>query len=67
MVNDYNDEPVEYCTICLSLKTLTLDSGDIGEDIPYCGDCGNSDLAETHIVLHNRMYKERYKKSYLDS
>lgn len=70
MVNkkkEFNDEPVEYCTVCLSLKTFSLPSGDDSEDIGYCGDCGNTDLDHTHIVLHKRMYKEKYGKDYLDS
>lgn len=66
--SQYNDEPVEYCKVCLSLNIHTLTSGkDITDDIAYCGDCGNSEVDSTHIVLHNRMYKEKYGKRYIDS
>lgn len=70
MVNkkkDYNDVPVEYCGVCLSLKIFTLPGHNKSEEIPYCGVCGNTDIEESHIILHKRKYKEKYGKDYTAS
>lgn len=42
---EYNDEPVMYCSHCNSLHIKTLDN----TDIPFCVDCGNTDMEESHI------------------
>ena len=46
-LNDYDSEPVRYCSRCYSLKVKydeTLDS-------EYCGDCGCSDISEAPIEI----------------
>lgn len=35
--DDYNDVPVEYCSVCTSLNIRQLE----GSNIIYCGNCGN--------------------------
>lgn len=58
---DYNDEPVFYCTSCLSLKIMNDDQDG---DIPcYCDDCGSCDISEGHIeeVLKLRKNSKYFK------
>ena len=57
---EYNDIPVYYCTECLSLKIHPYD-----EKTNYCNDCGNTEIKEIHIDEWDKLYKEKYKKSYL--
>lgn len=65
---DYNNILVEYCKTCLSLKAMMLSYGkNLISDVTYCGDCGNSEMDSCHIEEYNKMYKEKYKKDYLDS
>lgn len=56
---DYNLEPVYYCTHCLSLKVLSLDPY-----VDYCDDCGSTDIESTDIFTWRRMYKERFGKDF---
>lgn len=58
IMEDYNEEPVFYCTHCLSLKILALD------DYDYCDDCGGTDIATTDIYTWRQMYKDRYGKDF---
>lgn len=57
----YNDEPVHYCTECLSLKILTLD----GED--YCDSCGCTHIKTTHIVDWEKLYESKYNKKFISN
>lgn len=59
MDNNYNDEPVLYCTHCLSL--LIVDDEYVGD---YCLDCGCTDIAETHIEDWERIYMKKYRKKF---
>lgn len=55
-LNDYDSEPVKYCSRCYSLKVKydeTLDS-------EYCGDCGCSDISEAPIEIWEEKYEKRY-------
>lgn len=63
--DDYNNVPVEYCKICLSLKSLTLSyNNTVKSNIAYCGDCGNSEIDVCHIEEHQKKYFEKYGKEY---
>lgn len=59
---NYNDEPVLYCANCLSLKLLRL----CGQHDCYCGECASVDVKSSSIEEWERLYKERYKMSFLD-
>jgi hypothetical protein len=61
---DYNEEPVHYCTNCLSLniRPTTLQ----GRIIDFCGICGGTDIEQTDIdtweALHVNLYGNYYVK-----
>lgn len=59
---DYDAIPVTYCKQCLSLKILLVDG-----TIDYCDDCGSTDIATTDIHTWEKMYKEKYGKSYINN
>lgn len=60
--NAYNDEPVYYCSHCLSLRVR-----DAGlPDLLYCDECGSSDILSTKIEVWESLYKEKYGVRYLD-
>lgn len=58
---EYNKEPVHYCTNCLSLKIVRED------DFDYCDECGSVEIAQASIEDWDKMYKEKYNKSYYDN
>lgn len=58
----YNNEPVFYCTDCLSLKIRTVAEG---SDLDFCDECGATNIAQTSIEEWEKMYKERYGFDYL--
>jgi hypothetical protein len=58
----YDDDPVYYCTRCLSLKIKPIP--DIkGEN--YCCDCGTTLVSKTTIDKWKEMYRNRYGKDYI--
>lgn len=57
---DYNNEPVYYCSNCLSLKILSL-----SEHIDFCDECGSTEINTTSIYEWEELYKNKYKKPYL--
>lgn len=54
--NDYDLEPVVYCSRCYSLKIKHDDTFD--ED--YCVDCGCTDVIESTIDVWEECYEKRY-------
>lgn len=50
----YNDEPVTYCSHCLSLNIKIM------EDTDYCDDCGSTETAVTHIDVWTMLYENKY-------
>jgi hypothetical protein len=44
----YNQEPVYYCTHCLSLDIELTDSED-HNSLSFCGHCGATDIKSTDI------------------
>lgn len=54
---EYNQEPVYYCTKCLSLKIMGVSDCD---DYDYCDDCGNTNIAQCNIEEWEKMYEKKY-------
>lgn len=61
---EYNNEPVYYCSFCLSLKIKTVAGGSLGLD--HCDDCGGTDIKSAHIDEWQELYKKRYGVNYLN-
>lgn len=61
--NNYNDEPVFYCKHCLSLKIMNESKM---FDLEYCGDCGSTNIDQTHISNWEEIYRQRYGFKLLD-
>lgn len=57
---DYNQEPVEYCTHCLSLAIRDVNGQ------PYCDKCGCTITAKTDIHNWERMYGQTYGNNYIN-
>lgn len=61
MKEEYNDEPVFYCTNCLSLSIANYSKA-----IPcYCSKCTSTNIEQTSIDDWEKLYEERYGKKYL--
>ena len=58
---DYNNEPVFYCSECLSLRIRSLD------DIDYCDKCGSTSIEEANIKDWEAMYTKKYNENYITS
>lgn len=58
--HNYNEEPVIYCSQCLSLRIRDIDG------VNYCDDCGNTDLKEANIHDWENMYFNKYSIKFLD-
>lgn len=56
---EYNEEPVFYCTHCLSLRIKALDSY-----VDYCDNCGCTDIETTDIFTWREMYRKRFGKDF---
>ena len=59
-VNDYDSEPVQYCSKCYSLK---IKHDDVFDD-DYCADCGCTDISECSIEEWEKLYERRYGKKF---
>ena len=55
--NEYNNIPVEYCPVCLSLDIRNVEDID---DLEYCTDCGNTTTETTTIFEWREMFLRRY-------
>lgn len=55
----YDEEPVFYCTKCLSLKILSIE----GLDMCYCGKCGTVEVDTTDIHTFKKLEREKLEKS----
>lgn len=53
---DYDEEPVQYCAKCYSLRIMYDDTTD--SDI--CSVCGSTDIATTTIDRWEKLYENRY-------
>lgn len=59
---NYDDEPVEYCSRCFSLKITHEDT----IDSDCCMDCGSTDIATTDIGTWERLYEKRYGRKFIE-
>lgn len=59
---EYQDEPVHYCSNCLSIRIKEL--ADVNLDI--CEDCGNTDIEESHFDEWNKLYVRKYNRLFLE-
>lgn len=57
----YDALPITYCKNCLSLKVMVLD-----DEVSYCDDCGCTDTESTDIYTWEKLYKEKYGKTFLN-
>ena len=60
--NDYDLEPVVYCSRCYSLKIKHDDTFD--ED--YCVECGCTDVCESSIEDWEALYERRYGNKFAE-
>jgi hypothetical protein len=60
---EYNNEPVYYCTHCLSLCIKGVPGM---QGLDYCDDCGATDIKTTHIEEWKNLYKSKYGFEYLE-
>lgn len=60
--NEYNDIPVVYCPICLSLDIRKEKDYESDEDICYCSKCGSTSLKTTTIFEWRELYRIRFGK-----
>lgn len=58
--DEYNQEPVYYCTRCLSLAQTSL----LGQC--YCENCGSTESASATIYEWENKYMNRYNHKYLE-
>lgn len=61
-MENYNEEPVTYCSKCYSLKI-------IHEEAIHsycCGDCGCSDLKSSSIEEWEKLFKNRYGHKFVE-
>jgi len=60
---EYNAEPVFYCTNCLSLAVKELNNV---EGLYVCGECGNTHSEEAeNIYTWDKLHIKEYGKSFL--
>lgn len=60
--NNYNSEPVEYCSRCYSLKIKHEDA----IDADCCMECGSTEISTTSIENWERLYEGRYGCKYVE-
>lgn len=62
-INDYNEEPVHYCTECLSLRIKKVN--DL-PDLDFCDSCGSTNIEQTHISIWEKLHVKKYGFSHLN-
>jgi len=62
-LNSYDDEPVYYCSRCLSLNIRKMPRN-LAQD--YCGDCGATDIVCDHIEVWKELYKKKYGHDFVE-
>lgn len=58
--NEYNNEPVAYCSECLSLRIRTVEGTD------YCDLCGCTEIKEANIFDWEKEYEAKYGKKFIE-
>lgn len=61
-LKDYDDEPVQYCTRCYSLKIRHEEQ----TDTDFCMNCGCTETATATIDKWEKMFEERYGRKYVE-
>lgn len=61
MKEDYNEEPVFYCTECLSLKIRSID------DIDYCDECSSTSIEQIDIYTWENLYQNMYGNKFISN
>lgn len=59
---DFNNEPVFYCTKCLSLKIRFLE--DMGD---FCDKCGSTNISQSSIEDWEILYENKYGKKFINT
>lgn len=62
-MDKYNEEPVHYCTNCLSLRIRQVNDM---PDLDFCEDCGGTCIEKIHIERWEKLYVERFGFRHLD-
>lgn len=60
-MDEYNNEPVHYCSECLELNVRELSASKLF----VCGECGNTKIEESHINDWIELYTKEYGKPFL--
>lgn len=60
---DYNNEPVYYCSSCLSLNIRLMDNDRKKE---YCDECGCTEIKTSHIDDWSELYEKKYGKKFIN-
>lgn len=60
---DYNDDPVTYCSRCYSLNIKQDDA--VGFD--FCGECGCTDFSTTDVFTWEKLFKNRYGHDFVEA
>lgn len=62
--DDYNSEPVHYCSNCLSLNIRELTNS----KLDVCGECGNINIEEAkNIEQWNELFNKEYGRYFLST
>lgn len=59
----YTEEPVYYCTKCLSLKIRSVDDD---KDSDYCDNCGSTEVSTTDIYTWQEKFQQAYGYNFLE-
>lgn len=62
-VEEYNKEPIYYCSKCLSLKIKGIGKTN---DFDYCDECGSTSIEKTNIEEWEKLYVQRHGHKYLE-
>lgn len=69
--DDYNNVPVTYCKVCLSIQIKVIEfekkhPKDECRDVDFCPGCGNTDVDKVPIGEWEEMYEEKYGEKFLN-
>lgn len=59
--DDYENEPVHYCAVCISLNIKELPKA----EFDICGECGNTDIKITDMDTWAHLYTTEYGSVFL--
>lgn len=62
--SQYNEEPVYYCSRCMSLNIRHIDSL---QDSEYCNNCGSTVISTSTIEDWEKSFKDRFGYNYLEN